>query len=191
MEPCSDELLARLAAGGSLDSYEALLARHRDRVYRVAYRMAGNAEDAEDWALASLVRVYRQLGHYDPASRFVPWLLKVATTTCMRCARQRARRRLAIRLEPPPDLVGPRPTEGATRLDADGDAAEAQRIRTAVGRLAPELQQALTLSVLEGLSFRELAAAAGIPVMEAASRVRRGLMRVRAQLSRRAAGVQR
>jgi RNA polymerase sigma-70 factor (ECF subfamily) len=45
-----DEILARRAAEGRTDCFEEILSRYRDRVYRICYRMAGNAEDAEDWA---------------------------------------------------------------------------------------------------------------------------------------------
>jgi DNA-directed RNA polymerase specialized sigma24 family protein len=45
-----DELLARRASEGHLEDFEELLRRYRDSVYRICYRMAGNADDAEDWA---------------------------------------------------------------------------------------------------------------------------------------------
>ena len=54
--PLSDELLARRAAAGRPEDFELLLRRYRNRLYRICFRMAGNAEDAEDWAAECLVR---------------------------------------------------------------------------------------------------------------------------------------
>lgn len=86
-----DEELARLAAGGRLDCFEELLARYRDRVYRICYRCAGNADDAEDWAQECFVRTFRQLGHFDPSLPFAPWLLRLVANTCINLAKARAR----------------------------------------------------------------------------------------------------
>ena len=93
-----DEILARRAAEGKPDDFEAILSRYRDRVYRICYRMAGNAEDAEDWAQECLVRVYRQLGRYDPELPFAPWLMRVVANTCINLARARTRRQEKVEL---------------------------------------------------------------------------------------------
>src|SRR5947209_7908613 len=93
-----DELLACRAAAGRLEAFEELLHRYRNRVYRICYRMAGNAEDAEDWAQECLVRVYRQLGRYDPEQPFAPWLLRVVANTCINLARTRAGRQEKVEL---------------------------------------------------------------------------------------------
>src|SRR5437870_13523605 len=86
-----DETLARRAAAGRLDCFEELLARYQDRVYRICYRGAGNAEDAEDWAQECFLRLYRQLGRYDPELPFAPWLLRVVTNVCIDLGRTRSR----------------------------------------------------------------------------------------------------
>lgn len=82
-----DELLARRAAMGRIDDFEELLRRYRTRVYRICYRMAGNAEDAEDWAQECFVRAYSQLGRYNASRPFAPWLMRVTTNTCVNLAK--------------------------------------------------------------------------------------------------------
>ena len=67
-----DELLARRAAAGHMDAFEELLRRYRNRVYRICYRMAGNAEDADTppEGFAELrVHSVPSLGH-DPLGRY-------------------------------------------------------------------------------------------------------------------------
>src|SRR5947208_16785550 len=88
-----DEILARRAAEGRPEFFEIILSRYRDRVYRICFRMAGNAEDAEDWAVECLVSAYRQLGRYDPERPFAPWLTRVVVDRCLRQASSRANRR--------------------------------------------------------------------------------------------------
>src|SRR5437879_2173153 len=94
----SDELLACRAAAGRPEDFELLLCRYRDRVYRICLRMAGNTEDAEDWAGECLMHVYRQLGRYDPELPLAPWLSRVVVNRCIRLARSRASRREKARL---------------------------------------------------------------------------------------------
>jgi RNA polymerase sigma-70 factor (ECF subfamily) len=175
-----DELLACRAASGRPEEFEELLRRHRSRVYRICYRMAGNAEDAEDWAQECLVRVYRQLGRYDPEQPFTPWLLKVASNTCISLAKSRSRRQSWVDLGLGEESEQVAPDSDPAQAALTGE--EGRRIRAAVTGLPPLLRQAVVLRVLEELSFRELAEALGVPLQTAASRVRRALLQVRQRL---------
>ncbi len=184
-----DEELARLAAGGRLDCFEELIARHRNRVYRICYRSAGDADDAEDWAQDCFVRAYRKLGHYDPALPFAPWLLRLVANTCINNAKSRLRRR--------EHQVERGETEDADELweVADEDdksdplcrlilSEEESRARSALAELPPHLRVAVTLRYVEDLSFRELSEVLGVPLQTAATRVRRALLQVRENVQR-------
>lgn len=177
-----DELLARRAAAGHLEEFEELLRRYRHRVYRICYRMAGNAEDAEDWAQECFVRVYRQLGSYDSTSPFAPWFLRVTSNTCINLAKSRTVRQSRIL----PGLEEDRALASDTTdpMQATLSREEVRQVRSAVATLPPVLRQAVTLRVLEGLSFRELAEALEVPLQTAASRVRRALLQIRERLER-------
>lgn len=177
-----DEVLARRAAAGHLDCFEELLARYRDRVYRLCYRSAGNAEDAEDWAQECFVRAYRQLERYDPALPFAPWLLRVVGNTCINLAKARTRRQERLELglaeERPGVALAPDP------LDAVLAGEKERAVLAAVEALPPLMREAVVLRVLEELSFRELAEVLGVPLQTAATRVRRALAQVRERLVR-------
>jgi RNA polymerase sigma-70 factor (ECF subfamily) len=177
-----DELLACRAAAGRTDDFEELLRRYRSRVYRICYRMAGNAEDAEDWAQECLVRVYRQLGRYDPELPFAPWLMRVVANACINLAKTRSRRQSWVDLGLDEETERVAPASDPAQAVLTGE--EGRRIRAAVVGLPPALRQAVVLRVLEELSFRELAEALGVPLQTAASRVRRALLQVRQKLER-------
>jgi RNA polymerase sigma-70 factor (ECF subfamily) len=182
-----DELLARRAAAGHLEEFEELLRRYRKRVYHICYRMAGNVEDAEDWAQECFVRVYRQLGRYDSRLPFAPWLLRVVTNTCINLAKERAVRqgKMNIGLDAEQEVIDV--SADPMRITLDGE--ETQRIQAAVAALPPPLRQAVALRVVDGLSFRELAEALGVPLQTAASRVRRALVQIRQGLEPAESGV--
>lgn len=175
-----DELLACRAATGRLEAFEELLHRYRSQVYRICYRMAGNAEDAEDWAQECLVRVYQQLGRYDPEQPFAPWLLRVVSNTSINMARTRSRRQSWVELGLDEECNVAAPASDPAQAALAGE--EGRRVRAAVAALPPPLRQAVVLRVLEDLSFRELGEALGVPLQTAASRVRRALMQIRKQL---------
>lgn len=175
-----DELLARRAALGHIEDFEELLRRHRNRVYRICFRMAGNSDDAEDWAQECFVRAFNQLSQYDAKRPFAPWLLRVTTNACINLAKSRQLRQdnvqIGLQEEWEQECPAHNPLNVAIRTD------EVRQIQTAVSFLNEEMQQAITLRIVDGLTFSELAETLGVPQQTAASRVRRALMQIRQRL---------
>src|SRR6476646_9350732 len=89
-EPKTDErvLIAR-AREGDQDAFREVVERYQAAVYNLAYRMLGNADEAEDAAQEIFVRVYRQLARYDPERKFSTWTLAIATNYCIDQLRRR------------------------------------------------------------------------------------------------------
>jgi RNA polymerase sigma-70 factor, ECF subfamily len=179
--PITDEALALRAAGGDKDCFEEILVRHRDRVYRLCYRSAGNAEDAEDWAQECFLRIYGGLRQYDSGLPFLPWLLRVTSNTCINLARERGRRESRLVLDYQEETVG---GSGPDPLASTLHGEEARETLNALQELKPLYRQAVILKVVEDLSFKELAEALGVPLPTAASWVRRGLLQVRDRLTK-------
>jgi len=176
----SDEVLAHRAAAGKMECFEELLARYRVRVYRLCYRMAGNAEDAEDWTQECFVRIYQQLGRYNAERPFTPWLLRVVSNTCISLAKARTRRESRIQ-------VGL--TTETEQVSSEGDPlcrtlanAQRQEIQEALDTLSPLVRQTLVLWAQEDLTFRELGDALGAPLPTVSARVQRALQHLRARL---------
>lgn len=180
MSHLPDEVLARRAATGKIEYFEELLARYRVRVYRLCYRMAGNAEDAEDWTQECFVRVYQQLGRYNAERPFTPWLLRVTSNTCVNLARARSRRESRVQ-------VGLATEE--EQASSQGDPlyrtlanVETQEIQEALETLSPLVRQTLILWAQEDLTFRELGDVLGVPLPTVSARVQRALVHLRERL---------
>jgi RNA polymerase sigma-70 factor, ECF subfamily len=177
----ADEILARRVMDGQIDAFEELLARHRERVYRLCRYMAGNAEDAEDWAQECFVRVYVQLRHYNPTRPFRPWFLRVVSNTCINLMKQRQRQGDREHLHDTQDF--PTSVDAQDPLRIALQTATGKAALMAVDALSPLLKEALVLRVVEGLTFQELANVLRVPLQTAVSRVRRALEQVRQEIA--------
>jgi RNA polymerase sigma-70 factor (ECF subfamily) len=69
-------VLAR-ARQGDNEAFRALVERHSRSVFRLAYRMTGNEQDAEDVVQESFLRAYKQLGRFESRANFGTWLYRI------------------------------------------------------------------------------------------------------------------
>ena len=166
-------------------AWDPIVRSHADRVYRLAYRLAGNKADAEDLTQETFVRVFRSLGDYTPGS-FEGWLQRITTNLFLDMVRRRARIRFDALPEDAGDRLpaaapGPEQSYADRRLDPD--------IREALAALPPDFRAAVVLADLEQLSYEEIAATLGVKVGTVRSRIHRGRLLLREALAHRAPGV--
>src|SRR5512142_307791 len=90
-EPDDRELLAR-HAGGDRDAFGELVRRHRDRLWGVALRTLGNADDASDALQDALLSAYRGAAGYRGDAQVTTWLHRIVVNACLDFARRRAAR---------------------------------------------------------------------------------------------------
>ena len=72
-----ESTLARHAANGDAAAWESLMVTHQEAVFRLAYLLLGDPDDAEDTAQESFLRAWKALGSFDPARPLRPWLLSI------------------------------------------------------------------------------------------------------------------
>jgi RNA polymerase sigma-70 factor, ECF subfamily len=162
-------------------SWEEIVRVHSARVYRLAYRLTGNLQDAEDLTQEVFVRVFRSLPQYTPGT-FEGWLHRITTNLFLDMARRRQR----IRFEGLADdaaqrLHGPGPTPAQAFEDRYLD----QDVYAALAALPPEFRAAVVLCDIEGMSYEEIAAALGVKLGTVRSRIHRGRAQLRAALDHR------
>ena len=77
------------AQQGSDDAFARLVGAYQVPVYNLAYRMLGNASEAEDAAQETFLRAYRRLETYDSGYKFSSWILSIASHYCVDRLRRR------------------------------------------------------------------------------------------------------
>ena len=174
-----DERLAVAAANGDRRAFDLLVTRHRRAVYRLCWSASGNPADADDAAQETFVRVYRSLPSYDPARPFGPWLRKIAWNCGLSVRRDGNAGVPRISGSEAPEAVDPAP---GPEESAEGSE-ERRRVTDAMAGLPAELRTVLVLRAVEGLSYAEIAAAAGIPAGTVMSRLSRARERLLAALA--------
>jgi RNA polymerase sigma-70 factor (ECF subfamily) len=178
----ADDVIARARAGDP-DAFRELVERHSRAVYRVAYRITGRAEDAEDVVQETFLRAYRQLGRFESRSQVGTWLHRIAANCAVDLLRGRPRREM---------------TEEAETLDrlrsADTDSAPpsperalfgrqiADRVRDALGTLTEMERAAFTLRHFEGLSIEDISRALGLRASATKHSIFRAVKKMRHEL---------
>jgi len=175
----SDETLVRRIQAGDVRAFEALVRRHQDRIFSVAYRMLGNAADAEEAASAAFLKAYRHAASYDARWKVTTWLGRVVANCCVDHHRRRVRQ--ARRPDPPPGHSDGR------AVSPEEDYADGERRRLleqALGTLPAETRLILSLRYAQGLSVGEVARARGMGQEAVKGHLRRGKAALRRRLGR-------
>jgi len=155
-----DAVLVARALGGYQAAYGALMARHREAVFRLARNHVGSEADALDVTQEAFISAFAALSRYDPARPLRGWLLRIALNKCHDWARRRAVRKLFAFARPLDEALdvadlAPDP-EGVL-----GSAGEVAAIRAAIAALPAQLKEPLILCAIEGLSQDEAAEVIG------------------------------
>jgi RNA polymerase sigma-70 factor (ECF subfamily) len=167
-------------------TWEEVVRDHSARVYRLSYRLTGNAHDAEDLTQDVFVRVFRSLHRFQPGT-FEGWLHRITTNLFLDGARRRQKIRfdgLAEGAEERLPSAWPTPSEQLADADLDHDVA------AALAALAPEFRAAVVLCDIEGLTYEEISTVLDIKIGTVRSRIHRGRAQLRTALAhRRPSGV--
>lgn len=71
--------LVKKARSGDTQAFTELMYLYKDKIYHLAYRMLGNAQEAEDVSQETFLRVYSNLDRYDEKHKFSTWIYRIAT----------------------------------------------------------------------------------------------------------------
>jgi len=163
-------------------TWDEVVERHSDRVYRLAYRLTGDRHDAEDLTQEVFVRVFRSLDTYTPGT-FEGWLHRITTNLFLDQARRRQRIRFdALSDERAGTLRSTSPAPDAAVADRLFD----DDVEQALAALPPEFRAAVVLCDVEGLSYDEIADILGAKLGTVRSRIHRGRAMLRRALAHRA-----
>ncbi|WP_406031469.1 RNA polymerase sigma factor SigE [Nocardioides sp. NBC_00163] len=163
-------------------TWDEIVEKHSDRVYRLAYRLTGNRHDAEDLTQEVFVRVFRSLDTYSPGT-FEGWLHRITTNLFLDQARRKQRIRFdALSDERASRLTSSGPTPDVAYTDQRFD----DDIERALATLPPDFRAAVVLCDVEGLSYEEISEILGAKLGTVRSRIHRGRAMLRDNLAHRA-----
>ncbi|HEY63392.1 MAG TPA: sigma-70 family RNA polymerase sigma factor [Caldilineae bacterium] len=167
------------AQRGDRAAFAKLVESYQTMVYNLAYRMLGNAAEAEDAAQETFLRAYTRLHTYRPEYKFSTWLLSIASHYCIDQLRRRRLTWLSTDEEPVRRaLHAQMGAESPERAALEAERRE--EIQAMLNALDPMYRAPIILRYWYDLSYREIAEVMGIT--EAAVKTR--LHRARLQLAR-------
>ena len=88
-ETVSDALAVERTLAGERDAFRVLVERHSQTVFRLAYRMTGNRNDAEEVVQEAFLRAYQKLGQFAARANFGTWVYRIAANYAIDRMRQR------------------------------------------------------------------------------------------------------
>lgn len=167
------DLVARCLAGDAA-AQRALYDAHVDRVYRLAYRMAGDSDLAEDFTQEAFIRAFDRLSQFRGESSLATWLHTIAVSVILNGLRKVKRIGGTQELTP----------EVAAAPAAPGFAPDLRRkLSEAVDALSAKLRIVFVMHDVEGYKHEEIASALAIPVGTSKARLFEARAKLRAALA--------
>ena len=171
----TDEVLVAAAKLGDCAAFAELWERHSNMAFRMAYRIIGNQDDAEDVVQEAWMKAYVHLKTFDGRAKFSTWLTRIAINSALITLRKR-------RAHPETSMEV---TDGKTWQhweieDTTKDVEElyarherVERLRRAICRLQPILRNVVEIHQSNDRSVKEIADLAGVSVAATKSRLLR------------------
>jgi RNA polymerase sigma-70 factor, ECF subfamily len=176
--------IVQQAIAGNADAQEHLFARHTGKLYRTAFALLNNKEDAEDALQDGLCKAFTSLPSFQGRSSFSTWLTRIVINSALMTHRKKSLHPEAsldeiLESEPaqlPLGVVDPKPDPERIYAEMEINALVEEHVL----QLPPALQAAFRLRAIYGFSANEASQALDIP----ASAVKSQIFRARRRLAR-------
>ena len=170
----TDRAIIQLVLAGDVEAFSRLVDQHYDRCARIAMRILGNREDAEEAVQDAFLRAFRALASYEDRERFSAWLSRILINRC-RTIRARVQRR---------EEVFSHLDLSDAELFADAESVESAwpDLERALAQLPADQREAVVLRYADDLTYEEMARITGAGESALKMRVQRAFARLRALL---------
>jgi RNA polymerase sigma-70 factor (ECF subfamily) len=181
-------LLVRRCVAGDASAWEEIVRSYNRRIYNLCYRFAGSSDDAEDLTQEVFIKVFRTLPSYDSSKgAFITWVTTMTRNLLVDHFRRTRQDRMTDSLDSASsDREDTMPLseqieDQSAPPDAHVRSREAKEaVHAAIGKLSPELREALILRDLQDMDYKDIAQVLKVPEGTVKSRINRG----RAELAR-------
>jgi RNA polymerase sigma-70 factor (ECF subfamily) len=177
----TDADLVERCLAGEQGAWDELIKTHTKRVYALCYRFTNRENEAQDLTQDVFLRIFKTLGSFRAGEgSFVVWLTRLTRNLLVDHYRRTKYERVTDAIEEKLPVLEER-TAQFSRTDGMLAGREAgELLQEALGKLSPELREAVILRDLQELEYREIARVLSIPEGTVKSRLNRG----RAELAR-------
>ncbi len=162
----SEATLIRRCQQGDEEAFGVIVRRYAGAAQGAACLLLSSYDDALDASQEAFVRAWRHIRRFDAGAPFYPWYATILRNVCVSKMRRSGRRRTAqladSHADPSPDSDPVLLAERNERRD---------RIWRAIRELSPQHREVIVMSHFQGLSYKQMAAALGIPIGTVMSRL--------------------
>ena len=170
----------RLTESPRLTEFEREVLPHIDAAYNLARFLMRQDQDAEDVVQEASLRAFRFFESFRGGNSRV-WFLKIVRNVSFTTLKKNRPEEMNVAFDE--ELHGGQtpPMNAGLALDRFQDR---QTVRAAIDQLPPEFREAITLRELEGVSYKEIADIAGVPIGTVMSRLARARRQLQLILSK-------
>ncbi len=178
--PLDDAAAVAKAKSGDQEAFRVLVDRHSRTLYRLAFRMTGRAEDAEDIVQDTFIRAFRQLSRFEARSNVSTWLYRIAFNCAVDYLRSRPRREVATE-DAALERLAPA-SSGPTMDDLVYAGEIGARVHHALGGLSENERAAFLMRHYHGCSIEEIGHTLGMKTSATKHSIFRAVKKMRAAM---------
>jgi RNA polymerase sigma-70 factor (ECF subfamily) len=190
MSSLSDHELIRLVRRGHPEAFNEIVMRYQDKVYNIALRHCGNANDAAEVSQQTFINAYKSLSSFKEEANLATWLYRIVFNQSVSFFRERGRNR-AVSIHSPKGSD----EEGGHELAAvNGDPSHhamnadlSEKINAALSLLDDESRRIVILREFQEYAYDEIAHVLQIPVGTVRSKLHRARLFLKEKLAGRVA----
>jgi RNA polymerase sigma-70 factor, ECF subfamily len=174
--------LVRRCVAGDAAAWQEIVQQYHRRIYNICYRFSGSPDDAADLSQEVFIKMYRTLSTFDTTrASFITWVTTVTRNLLVDHFRKGKYDRITDSL----DATAGNQDDGLTLAEKleDRSAGPEARVRSqeaqklvheALGKLSPELREAVILRDLQDMDYKDIAIVLKVPEGTVKSRINRG-----------------
>ena len=168
----TEQELVRAAAGGDTEAFERLVRTYENKIYHLALRMCGSADEAADIAQEAFLAAWRGLPSFRGEAGFATWLYRLTSNAAIDYLRRQKKQRGDMSLDD--EELG---LDAVDSAPGPQETAEGSELRAAVAaglnQLSEGHRQVLVLREVQGLSYEEIASVLEVDMGTVKSRISR------------------
>lgn len=181
MQKQTDEQLVTAYANGDNKAFDALLNRHKQRLFSYIYQLVRDSDLADDIFQETFVKAITTIrqGRYNDLGKFSAWLYRIARNLAVDSFRADKNEGTLSTDDGNFDILNRRELAQETVEDAMVDLQIEEDLRRLVERLPENQREVVTMRYYRDLSFKEIAEITGVSINTALGRMRYALLNLR------------